>query len=153
MDSKMEDQETPEKVSTALDVLGSLQRNLKVSGGGSIGGKERVGDDITERKYKIYGKLGSEIDLPENPLLLNQLGLILSGHAEQGDIEFPDRIKARGAEDFNWNSSRLNPTRFTGKIGNDIFGVDVSADKGGGRIGAKIPLGTGALSAIYKLLQ
>ena len=107
-------------------IIQSFFDNFKMSGGGSIGGKKRVGDDITEQQNLIYGKLGSEIDLPENPLLLKQIGAILSGHAVEGNIELPDRIKNFGAK-------------------------DVSADKEGGRIGFAIPLG--ALSNLGRMFK
>tara|TARA_R110000824_G_scaffold361959_1_gene549878 strand:+ start:32 stop:451 length:420 start_codon:yes stop_codon:yes gene_type:complete len=132
-------------------IIQSFFDNFKMSGGGSIGRKKRVGNDITEQQNLIYGKLGSEIDLPENPLLLKQIGAILSGHAVEGNIELPDRIKNFGAKDFDYNTSRLNPTRFIAVGGDDRFKYDVSADKEGGRIGFAIPLG--ALSNLGRMFK
>ena len=120
-------------------IIQSFFDNFKMSGGGSIGGKKRVGDDITEQQNLIYGKLGSEI------------GAILSGHAVEGNIELPDRIKNFGAKDFDYNTSRLNPTRFIAVGGDDRFKYDVSADKEGGRIGFAIPLG--ALSNLGRMFK
>ena len=132
-------------------IIQSFFNNLKMSGGGSIGRKRQVGDDITEEQNIIYGKLGSKIDLPENPLLLKQIGAMLSGYSEQGDIKFPDRIKNYGAKDFDYNSSRLNPTQFSATGGDDRFKYDISADKEGGRIGFAIPLG--ALSNLGRMFK
>jgi hypothetical protein len=113
-------------------IIQSFFDNFEMSGGGSIGGKKRVGDDITEQQNLIYGKLGSEIDLPENPLLLKQIGAILSGHAVEDNIEFPDRIKKFGEKDRDYNTSKLSMKKLFAEGGNDKFNYSLQG-------GVKLP--------------
>ena len=153
--------------------IGGYQVNPQVFFEGSQTGSTPTvslpeGDVLYDHQnFNVSGKLGADVQTPGG----DTLGASAAGYAYRGGIEFPDALKAYGAEDFTYNSRGVEPSEYSGyyqmKDGPRVEGyyrpsaVPTREDEYGGRVsyttsfedggdvgyypeGPKVDLGAGA---------
>ena len=63
-----------------------------------------------QKNFNLSGKLGADVKTPGG----DAFGASAAGYAYRGGIEFPDAMKAYGAEDFTYNSRGVEPSEYRG---------------------------------------